>query len=187
MTPSNADRARAYRIRALIRKGGKPPEDDVAFLAEYEAAQAKPPDLGASLASRRVSFDIEEHQAAVGTGAAAEAAAAGNLAREEGRRLDYLTHAGIDALVKAAGLSHEMARTLLDRTKALEEVHLSMLDAVREQYLARTQAEVDAMQAGTPETQEAGGGFDAMLAEVAKPFIQGAMMQAAMGAQKKNA
>jgi hypothetical protein len=135
---------------------------------------------------RRIAFDLEERQAAVGTGAAAEIAAAGAAAREEGRRIDYLTHTGIDALVKACDLHEKMARTLLERTTALEEVHLSMLDAVREQYLARTQAEVDAMQAGTTENQEAGG-FDAMMAEVAKPFIQGAMMQAAMGAQKKNA
>jgi diphthamide synthase subunit DPH2 len=107
-------------------------------------------------ASRRVvSLDIDEQSVAAGTGSAAsEAASAGVLAREEGRRLDYLSRVGIEAMSRACQLYERMASSLLERTKALEEVHLAMLDAVREQYLARTQAEIDAMRAEAHNEEE---------------------------------
>jgi hypothetical protein len=170
-TPSGTDRARAYRIRSLIRQGGTPTDDDAEFLREYEGKQEQ--DRGASATSRKVSFDLEENAMAVGTGAAAEVAAgmaAGAVARQEGLRLDYVTQAGIGALVKACELHEKMASSLLERTMQLEEVHLSMLDAVREQYLARTQAEIDAMGIAPKDEDSA---FNEMIATVAKPLLEG--------------
>lgn len=155
--PSAPERQRAYRLRAHLRRGDTLEPEDAAWLGDYEKA-ASNGSFGASASERTV--HVEERQMAVGAGSEAAAiAATASLAREEGRRLDYLTKAGIDALVAAAAQSREaaalyglMVKDLLSRTRALEEVHLAMLDSVRENYLARTQAEVDAMQAQQSKT-----------------------------------
>lgn len=169
-TPLNPkSRARAYRLRARLRKGDTLEVEDAVWLGDYEKQTNAANDFGASASERTI--HVEEKRMAVGTGAAAEVAAAAAMAREEGRRLDYLTKAAIDALVEgrqvlvaAATQSREaaavyglMVKDLLSRTKALEEVHLSMLDSVREQYLARTQAEVDAVKAENAENKESSG------------------------------
>src|SRR5215831_16276827 len=128
-----ADRARAYRLRAKLRKGDALEPEDAGWLGDYEKRTgAGDASFGASASERTI--HVEEKRVAVGTGSAAEVAAAAALAREEGRRLDYLTKAAIDALVASAAQSREaaalyglMVKDLLARTKALEEVHLSML------------------------------------------------------------
>lgn len=144
ITPPNpagkaADRTRAHRIRAKVKRNEAVEPVEAAWLADYEKAQS----MGAS-ASRRVSYTEEEH-AAVGTGSAAEVAAAAALAREEGRRIDYLAKVGIDALVGACNMYKDMCQQLLQRTQQIEDVHMTMLGSVREHYIARTQAEADAM------------------------------------------
>lgn len=154
--PTPLERARAYRLRVKIRKGDTIEAEDAAWLGQYERAADSGDDAGAAFGASASSrtIHVEEKRAAVGTGDAAVVAAHAALAREEGRRIDFLTEAGIKALEAAATQSRQaadlyasMVKDLLARTKTLEEVHLSMLDAVREQYLARTQAEVDALQA----------------------------------------
>lgn len=158
--PAPKQRARAYRLRAKLRRGDALETEDATWLNDYEKGTRSDdgPDIGASASSRTI--HVEEKRLAVGTGAAAETAAAAAMAREEGRRLDFLTDsaaaalkAGTEALVAAAAQSRAACEVykgivveLNSRTQTLEEVHLSMLDAVREQYLARTQAEVDALQ-----------------------------------------
>lgn len=145
LNPANpGNRTKAYRLRSKARKGDTVTPEEAAWLSDYEQAQAHGQSFGASASERVV--HVEERSAAVGTGSAAEVAAAAALAREEGRRIDYLARSGMDALVKACDMYQRMAEAMLARTQALEEVHLAMLDSVRENYLARTQAEVDAIQ-----------------------------------------
>jgi hypothetical protein len=147
--PGPQSRQRAYRLRARVRRGDALEPEDVQWLHDYENTR----NVGASSSQKLV--HIEERTAAIGTGSAAvEAAAAATLAREEGRRIDYLTEAAVKAvttaaeIIERAGAMYErMTSSLLERTEQLEEVHLAMLGSVRENYLARTQAEVDTLQA----------------------------------------
>ena len=141
------NRTKAYRLRGKVKKGEDVTAEEAAWLADYEKAQA----MGAS-ASRKVTYSEEEH-AAVGTGSAAEMAAAGVLAREEGRRFDYLLTAGIDALMKACEMYRQMAGQCLERTGQMEDVHMSMLGSVREHYIARVGAEADALRAAAEAEQ----------------------------------
>lgn len=144
-TPTASERSKAYKLRAAQRRGVALDSVDQAWLDAYDERQRNGGvDVGASATERLV--HIEERAAAAGTGSAAETAAAAALAREEGRRIDYLTKAGMESLIHACTMYRNMADAMLARTQALEEVHLAMLDSVREQYLARTQAEIDAMQ-----------------------------------------
>jgi hypothetical protein len=155
--PANAgDRAKAYRLRKV--KPGKLPPIDALWLGEYEdkakdRERAKARDVGGSRrrSGRRIKLDVEEHEEAeaVGTGAAAAAAAAALATREEGRRLDSLTIESVGALKEAVACYREICISMKDRMEILEETHIEMLGSVREQYLARTQAEINAMEAAS--------------------------------------
>jgi len=146
---SPADRTRAYRIRRALRKDEDDvPPDDKEWLRAYEAAQVS---KGASR-SHRVSY-TEESAEAAGTGEAAAyaaAMAAPKLAKEEGRRIDNLIAAVIQATV-AANKNTQAAydqilrsnQQLLERNAQLEHVHLGMLEAIRTGHLARTEAEAE--------------------------------------------
>lgn len=158
--PANAShRSKAYKLRTRVRAGHTLMPKDSKWLGDYEAAQeangAGPdPAFGAS-ASERV-IHVEERKAAVGTGdAAAHAAAAGAMVREEGRRLDALVQVAINTveaagkIIERAGAMYaQMAAHMLARNQQLEDVHLSMLDTVREHYIARVEAEGTAAKAG---------------------------------------
>lgn len=148
------DRTRAYRLRAKVKQGETLDPADQLWLAEYEERQrgVGHGSIGASATERII--NIEERAAAVGTGTAAEAAAAAAMAREEGRRIDYLAKTGIEALVKSFEMQVKMNEVMLQRMVQMEDVHLAMLGTVRENYLARTQAEVDLMQAQSEEGGE---------------------------------
>ncbi len=157
-------RTKAYRLRKRAEDGDLLTAEETAWLADYEAAQGS--DVGASATERII--NIEERSAAVGTGdAAREAAAMASIAREEGRRIDYLAKTGMAALVQACTMYQQMAASMLARTEALEEVHLGMLESVRQNYLARTQAEVDAIQAA----KDAEGGQIGELVNALLPVI----------------
>lgn len=149
-TSKAADRTRAYRIRAKVKQQQEVSPEEAAWLSDYEAAQSK----GAS-ASRRVSYTEEEH-AAVGTGSAAEVAASAALAREEGRRIDYLASTGIRAMEAAFGMLHKVSELMMGRMQQMEDVHLGMLDAVRTHYLERTKAEAEAIRKEAEEGQQGG-------------------------------
>jgi hypothetical protein len=189
-TPNQAARNRAYKIRAAIRNGESISDEDAAWLEEYEANQKKPPAFGASQSLRKLSVDLEESQQAVGTGDAAEAAAAGQLAFQEGRRIDYLSRIGVDALKDACKMYREMATIMKERMVELEHVHLEMLESVRAQYLARTQAEINEMQAEAEARQlgeKEGGGDEItrMALEMFKPHIARTLIKSAVGQSKK--
>jgi len=148
-------RTKAARLRKKAREGREVTPEEIAWLEDYDRAQQQgaPTSFGAS-ASERI-INIEERNQSVGTGAAAEVAAAAALAREEGRRLDYLLTASVNALMKAVETYEKVTTTLLERTQVLEDVHMGMLETVRNQYIARTQAEVDAIAAGAKEDDNA--------------------------------
>jgi len=150
VNPKNpGNRSKAYRLRARVKKGEQLRPEEVAWLDDYDRAQRSSAHYGVSASERVV--HIEERAAAEGTGAAAETAAAAALAREEGRRVDYLVHAGMDCLVNACKLHETMTRTMLERLGQLEDVHLAMLGSVREHYIARTEAEAEAIKGGGQE------------------------------------
>jgi hypothetical protein len=153
--PANqGDRAKAYRLRKLAKRSKLPPVDAL-WLGEYDDKARervkKATDVGGSRrrSGRRVKLDIEEHEEAeaVGTGAAAQAAAAALMAREEGRRLDSLTVESVGALKEAVATYREICLSLHERYQIMEDTHIELLGSVREQYLARTQAEITALEA----------------------------------------
>lgn len=146
-------RTKASKIRTRIRAGAQVTPEEAAWLADYEEEQRRPKDVGGSRSERII--NIEERSEAVGTGAAAEVAAAAAMTREEGRRLDYLLQGSVNALMKAVETYKSVTETLLERTLAMEEVHMGMLGTIREQYIARTQAEVDAIAQGAKENDNA--------------------------------
>lgn len=137
-----------------------PSEED--WLRAYEAAKraAGAPDVGASASEKIV--HVEERHAAMGTGeAAAHAAAAGAMIREEGKRLDVLIaqataamSAGMTSMQRACELHQAMAENMLaDRMQDREEMR-TLMGSIRTHYLARIDAEGAAMKAQQPEGHE---------------------------------
>lgn len=167
VNPKNpGNRKKAYSLRAKQNKGQELRPEEIAWLDDYDRAQRMGASHGASASERVV--HIEERAAAVGTGTAAETAAAAALAREEGRRVDYLVHAGMDCLVKACQLHETMTRTMLERLAQLEDVHLAMLGSVREHYIARTEAEAEQIKQGGQQEALVGALLERLL-QPAKP------------------
>ena len=134
-----AEKAKAYRLRAKVQGGGVLQPEEAEWYAAYEDARKRAHSMGASASKRTI--HMEEEHMAVGTGVAAETAAAASLARAEGQRVDYLVRAGADSLIRACELHRAMAATMLDRMSQLETVHVALLDSVRAHYVARTEAE----------------------------------------------
>lgn len=166
-------RTKAARLRGKVRSGVTLSPEEIEWLGAYEAQQrataTSTAPFGAS-ASERI-IQIEERAASVGSGAAAEAAAMGALAKEEGRRVDNLVRAGIDSMHRACQLYESMARTMLARMQALEDVHLGMLDAVREHYMARTEAEAEVIRSEADNDDK--GGVKEMLAAMLMQQVTG--------------
>jgi hypothetical protein len=177
ITPS--DRTKAHRLRALLRKGDELPPDDTAWLSDYQVRQEE--SRGASR-THKVSF-TEESAEAAGTGDAAAIAAAQfapALAREEGRRIDYLiasanqaTNIGLGAVREAHKMILEMAKQIMERNASLEEVHLAMLDTVRDSHIARTNAEAEIIRREAEDSGKDGeGGINGMVQELMPIIIQ---------------
>ncbi len=147
------NRAKAFRLRKVVREGQTLQPEDQLWLASYEesatantAAQRKNAgkNFGASRSGRRIKLDVEEHAEAVGVGGEAAAAAAQALAaREEGRRIDALSIGAVDALKEACAVYKGIGLSVGDRTGILEATHVQLLGAVRDHYVARTEAEVE--------------------------------------------
>jgi hypothetical protein len=118
------------------------PAEDAAWLADYEEERGRVQDRGASR-SHKVAY-TEESAEAVGTGPAAEMAAAGMMSREEGRRYDSLIAVGITALRTATDTYEKMCGQLLQRNQQLEEAHVEMMRAYRMTVLARVKSDAEA-------------------------------------------
>jgi hypothetical protein len=160
--PSNpSHRTKAHQLRKAISNGQTLAEVDALWLSEYEEKQQRRPGgskhYGRSRSGRKVDLHIEEAAEAEGEGSpatAAAAAAAHALAtREEGRRLDALTINSVTALKEACAVYKDICLTLRERAEVLEATHVSMLEAVRGHFAARTEAEMALMheqQSGDP-------------------------------------
>jgi hypothetical protein len=140
-----ANRVRAYRIREAMKAGKEVPEDDLKWIRAYSANRG---------ASRKHTVEYREESAeAEGTGTAAEVAAAmaaPELAREEGRRYDFLIGAAINAINASAAATDKsnqmvlkMAEQILKRNEQMENVHLKQLETigVMSAQLANAEAE----------------------------------------------
>jgi hypothetical protein len=170
---SPADRNRAYRIRVALKKDSDSvPPEDVEWLKAFEAAKVA--NKGASR-SHKVSF-TEESAEAVGTGDAAAyaaAMAAPQLAKEEGRRIDNLIAAVIQAsnssnknIQVAYDMILKMAQQVLERNAQLEQVHLGMLETVRQGHLARTEAEAELIRKEAESAGEDGDMTNGIIAQM---------------------
>lgn len=139
-----ADRSRAYRLRTAIKNGQEIDDDDDEWLNDYtaKAREATQPSRAAK-ASKVMHY--EEHAAEATGDGAATALAAGSWAREEGRRIDSLIAVGLGAMQNACNIYHQICVDLMNRTAMSEKAQLDLTLSIREHYLARTQAETDAM------------------------------------------
>jgi hypothetical protein len=134
MTPAS-ERAKAYRLRKQLDQGLPVPEEAAAWLSEYEKRIAD---------SRRATskvMHVEEHSASEGD--ASLVPDEGALAKEEGRRLDYLTSAAVNGLIRANEQHQTMSAMLIDRVGALMVNQATLMDSMAHHYLARVQAEAE--------------------------------------------
>jgi hypothetical protein len=139
-----ADRSRAYRLRSALKSGQEIEPDDDEWLNDYTAkANASTQPSRAAKASKVMHY--EEHAAEATGDGAATALAAGSWAREEGRRIDSLISVGLGAMQNACNMYHQMCVDLMHRTAQSEKAQTELMLSIREHYLARTQAETDAM------------------------------------------
>lgn len=137
-TPKNggADRVKAYRLRKKAEAGEELSTDEQAFLDSYPA--------GRSAASSRKVVHIEEEHDAAAEGDHRLPEEYAKVVTAEGLRADTLLRIVVDATFRQNEMYMQMVEHLLDRTTRIEEAHVSMLEAVREHYLARVDAEAQA-------------------------------------------
>lgn len=141
-TNSRPDYVRASKLRKRINEGDQLSEDDAAWFENYEASKKTPGRPFSASASERITY-TEERAAATGDHLHPEAYAA--MARAEGLRADTLLRIAADALVRCNEQYSNMMAHLLERTTAIETAHVAMLESVREHYIARTEAEAEAI------------------------------------------
>lgn len=149
-TPTPAKRVKIAKLRGRAKAGLPLAPEEAAEVLEYDrerelAAEAR----GSSKsASRKVSYTEEESAAqAEGTGAAAEVAAAGAMVKEEGRRLDSILTVGIAALQRSNEVYFQMVTSMMGRMEKAETAQLKMMEAVRQNFLGRVEAEGDLVRA----------------------------------------
>lgn len=183
-----AERAIASQLRSRANGIGKPlGPDDVEWLNEYDEAHPRPERGGPSMtaARSRKLTHVEEETEALATGeAAAVALASAAVAREEGRRLDYLLQAGADALVKACHLHEKMAAGLLQRAIEDGKTIRMLTSSARDNALALAQHQADTIvREAEAEAEKAGesgegnlleGAVAAILAERFPGMLKGA-------------
>lgn len=157
---SPSDRVKATRIRKLIAEG-EATEDDEAWLNEYESGVPGgiPIDAGPvnASASERITY-TEERAAAQGDHIHPEAYA--GIARAEGLRADTLLRICTDRIIECNDQYRLLAQICLERTVAIETAHVQILDAIREERLARVDAEVETRMAEM--ANDMAGGDDEM-------------------------
>lgn len=156
--PANpGDRTKANRLRKA-EKAGTITDIDRLWLDDYnEKKSQNKTSYGASRSARRVKFEMDESAESVGTGTAASTAAAAALAaREEGRRLDFLTSESVSALKEAVAVYKDVCLSLKERLEIIENAHVSMMETTRVSYLRSAQMEAELAAA-----LRSGGGEDA--------------------------
>jgi hypothetical protein len=131
---SPADRVKAKRLRELDPE--ELTEDQAAWLEQYEATQ-KGGKVGRSASSRLI--HIEEQAAAEGDHVHPDAYAA--VARADGLRADTLFRLQSEAWQAMNAQMMQMFAFFTERTVRIEEATAGILEAARESFIARTQAE----------------------------------------------
>jgi hypothetical protein len=132
-----AERVRASRIRKKAVEGIPLSDDEAASLDEYETS--KPPARGKSASSRVVHLDIEEQSAAEGDHPHPDAWAA--VARSEGLRADTLLQIVTNRLIQCNDQYLRLLTYSMERSERLENAHVGLIEAMREHFLARIDAE----------------------------------------------
>ena len=142
-TPSN--RTRAHALRKIARSGGMLSPADSDWLKEYDRHRTDTQESrGSSHSSRKVLHVETEEREASGEGeAAAEAAALGTYAREEGRRYDSLLNIALATMGRAVDIYERMATQMLDRNHQLERAHVQIIEAYRSNLLGRIETEAE--------------------------------------------
>lgn len=163
MAKSPADRVKARRIREKQTVNAEPiTDDEAAFLEDYEASSRPPQRRGRSASARKVHLDIEEAAEAEGDHIHPEAYAA--VARSEGLRADTLLRIVTDKLIACNDQYMKLMLHMMERSTRLEDAHVALLEAVREQVLARVDAEAQARMLAAAGEGEGGGTMQEMLA-----------------------
>jgi hypothetical protein len=159
MAKGNAgNAAKAYRLRKRVKAGEDLEPIDKLWLVDYDDSvadrekkrtkrrESSTKDFGASRSKRTIRLDLDEEQEAAGSGSAATAGALAALeAREEGRRLDYLSVGAVEALREACSVYRDICISLRERTEVLEGTHIALLESGMEQRAARNEAEIALM------------------------------------------
>jgi hypothetical protein len=158
---SGRDRVKAHRIRSKQERGEELTTDEEAFLENYPEDPHAPAPANAS-ASEKITY-TEERAAAQGDHPHPDAYAA--VATAEGLRADTLLKIASQAMIQCMEQHRIMSGILLDRTIAIENAHVQMLDVIREERMARIEAEGEARIAEL--ANEVGGG-DQELTEMIK-------------------
>lgn len=179
MQMTGADRAKASRLRLMVKAGKTIETHDAEWLREYESVREAARDTPKGASQRRAHTveykESTEEAAAVGVGtAAAEMAAAAAMVREEGRREDSLAKVGVEAIKAACEMYKDMCQALLKRQEALERVHVSMLGAWRQEYMARAE---DTAQRLVEDAQKGDSDGIDKLVETLMPMVMGKMVQ----------
>jgi hypothetical protein len=178
IVPTNpGNRTKAARIRRKVAAGDQATPEEIAWLDEYEQAQRKTgsSSRAASRSSKLVHIEESNESAAEshGEGTTAYVAASAAMVREEGRRLDFLASAGLNAMNMAFGRVLEMNKQLLERNEALETAHVDLMNAVTKGHLDLTAAEIENMRT-QHEAEQAGdqGGVNGMVQQLLPALLQ---------------
>lgn len=137
MPKSPADRVKFNRINDALEAGKEISEDDLAYRDNYIATSRG----GKSASRRMVNLQIDESAAAEGDHPHPDAYAA--QARAEGLRADTLFRLASEAMIQVNNQWKIVAELMMQRMVKIEDAHVAMMEAVRESYLSRTEAEAD--------------------------------------------
>lgn len=152
MAKPTAERVKTARIRSKVHQGIPITEDDAAHLEEYEASL--PAAKNRSASSRTVHLDIEEQAAAEGNHPHPEMYA--SAMRSEGLRADTLLRIVTDKLIACNDQYMKLMVHMMERSTRLEDAHVGLLEAVRQQVLARIDAEAEARALASVSGEEGG-------------------------------
>jgi hypothetical protein len=146
------DRLIAHRLRNRLTDPTSPPlsDEEAVWLDTYEKRVQ---------ASRSASHTVEyreERKEAEGAASVAIPLAEALMAREDGRRIDKLIEVSIGALTTACSMYAKMATDMMAERQEFFSGQMTMMGSLREHYLARIDAEGDALKAQSADQTELG-------------------------------
>ena len=148
--PNPGERAKAYRLRQMVKRGQVLKPIERLWLEDYEHRDKHAGVVKSrSRKGRKIDLHVEEaeeHEASADSPAALAAAAA-LQSKAEGERLDSLTVNALAILKEAVSTYRKLCASVTDMLATYQQAHLETLAAVRTHYLARTEAESAAIEA----------------------------------------